>query len=123
LDADRERIQGELNAIAAECARIDEELLELTSERKALVKSRPPLAHKVAKDLLAHYERVRKVRTPAVVPLKDETCGGCFMVVRPQIVNEIMANDKVHACQHCGRLLYYPGNITGHDEASVAESV
>jgi len=54
------------------------------------------------------------VRTPAVVPLNDETCGGCFMAIRPQIVNEILANNKIHACQHCGRLLYH---ITNLDES------
>ena len=113
LAADKERIQGELNKIEAECALIDKNLEALTAERKMLVKSRPPLAEKVDKQLLARYERISKVRTPAVVPLKEEVCGGCFMGVRPQIVNEIMANDKVHACQHCGRLLYYPGNVPG----------
>ena len=113
LEADKERIQHELTDIDTECAKIDKELQELIVERKALVKSRPPLAGKVAKGLLSRYERIRKVRTPAVVPLNEEVCGGCFMSVRPQIVNEIMANEKVHACQHCGRLLYFPGNIAG----------
>lgn len=113
LAADKERIQGELNEIEAECAKIDKELELLTVERKALVKSRPPLVEKVNKQLLSRYERIRKVRTPSVVPLKEDVCGGCFMGVRPQIINEIMANDKVHACQHCGRLLYFPGNIPG----------
>lgn len=111
LEADKERIQGELKEIDAACAKIDEELHVLTNERKALVKSRLPIAEKVDKGLLNRYERIRKARTPAVVPLNEEVCGGCFMSVRPQIVNEIMANDKVHACQHCGRLLYYKGNL------------
>lgn len=116
LEADKERIQRELNDIDAECGKIDKELQELVAERKALVKSRPPLANKVNKSLLSRYERIRKVRTPAVVPLNEEVCGGCFMAVRPQIVNEIMANEKVHSCQHCGRLLYFPGNITSKEE-------
>lgn len=107
FEADKERIHAELSRINADCAVIDEELKQLVSERKELEKSRPPLAAKVEHALLTRYERIRKVRTPAVVPLNDETCGGCFMAVRPQIVNEILANDKIHACQHCGRLLYH----------------
>ncbi len=122
FEADKERIQGELDAIDAECAKIDKELEALIAERKALIKSRPPIAEKVDKGLLARYERVRKVRTPAVVPLNEEVCGGCFMTVRPQIVNEIMANEKIHACQHCGRLLYYLGNIGDAGASIVAES-
>ncbi|MCK5861049.1 MAG: hypothetical protein KAH38_01100 [Candidatus Hydrogenedentes bacterium] len=107
LEADKERIQGELSVIDAECAKIDTELDGLTAEREALEKSRQPLAEKVNKGLFSRYERIRKVRTPAVVPLNEDVCGGCFMAVRPQIVNEIMANDKIHACQHCGRLLHF----------------
>lgn len=122
LEADKERIQGEVAVIDAECAKIDEELHRFTAERKSLVKARPPIAEKVHKALLNRYERIRKVRTPAVAPLNEEVCGGCFMSVRPQIVNEIMANEKIHACQHCGRLLYYPGNIGVGAEASEAEN-
>ena len=122
LEADKERIQHELSDIDIECGKIDKELQELIAERKALVKSRPPLAGKVNKSLLSRYERIRKVRTPAVVPLNEEVCGGCFMSVRPQIVNEIMANDKVHACQHCGRLLYFPGNIAGIENSGIQDN-
>ncbi len=111
LEADKERIQGELKKIEAECKIIDDKLHKLTAERKELEKSRGPLAMKVPHELLTRYERIRKVRTPAVVPLNEETCGGCFMAVRPQIVNEILANDKIHACQHCGRLLYHVTNL------------
>ena len=120
LEADRERIQAEIKKIDAECAVIDNNLKELTAERKELEKTRAPKAAKVGPELLARYERIRKVRTPAVVPLKEETCGGCFMAVRPQIVNEILANDKIHACQHCGRLLYHLSNI---DDAPACEII
>lgn len=122
FEADKERIAAELQGIESECARIDAELASLTAERKDLQKSRPPLAARVPPELLHRYERVRKVRMPAVVPLNDEACGGCFMTVRPQIVNEIIGNDKTHSCQHCGRLLYWPGNLPGTDASDIAES-
>ena len=122
LEADKERIQAELAKIDAECAVIDGELKTLTHDRKELEKSRGPLAAKVEPELLPRYERIRKVRVPAVVPLNDETCGGCFMTVRPQIVNEILANDKIHACQHCGRLLYHLTNLEDASSGGMAES-
>lgn len=77
LAADKDRIEAELASIDKECARIDAELEALKAERKALQKSRPPLAARVAPDLLSRYERIRKVKMPAVVPLNDESCGGC----------------------------------------------
>ena len=120
--ADKERIEAELRDIEGECARIDGDLATLTAERKALVKSRPPIAAKVAPDMLKRYERIRKVKMPAAVPMNNDACGGCFMTIRPQIVNEIMGNEKTHACQHCGRLLYWPGNLPGAHTADMAES-
>lgn len=122
LEADKERIQAEVSKIDAECTIIDNELHLLTAERKALEKSRGPKISKVEPALLSRYERIRKVRTPAVVPLKEETCGGCFMTVRPQIVNEILANNKIHACQHCGRLLYHLVNLDDSPAGSIVES-
>jgi predicted nucleic acid-binding Zn-ribbon protein len=121
LQADRERIQKELDKIEKECETIDTELHEYIEERKVLEQSRPPMAAKVSGELLSRYERIRKVRKPAVVPLLDESCGGCFMAVRPQIVNEILADSKIHACQHCGRLLYEPSNIPEPDVVEIVE--
>ncbi len=108
---DKKRIEGEVAGIDAECARIDQELEEAVRERKVLEAERKPLAERVEAVLLRKYERIRTVRTPAVVPLNEESCGGCYMTVRAQIVNEIMADKEYHACQQCGRLLYYPGNV------------
>ncbi|MBW7865198.1 MAG: hypothetical protein GX580_07730 [Candidatus Hydrogenedens sp.] len=108
---DKKRIDGEAARIEEECARIDRELEEAVRGRKALEEERKPLAERVEASLLRKYERIRAVRTPAVVPLNEESCGGCHMTVRAQIVNEIMADKECHACQQCGRLLYYPGNV------------
>ena len=108
---DRKRIDGEVAKLDEECARIDAELAEAVKERKELESRRAPLAAAVSPPLLKRYERIRTARKPAVVPLNDESCGGCFMTVRAQIVNEIMAEKEYHSCQHCGRLLYFPGNI------------
>jgi hypothetical protein len=63
--------------------------------------------------LLRIYTRIRnsKKSGAALVPMRQEVCGGCHMYLRPQIVNEIMAGEKIHTCQHCGRLLYHPENF------------
>ena len=113
---DKKRIQAEISKLDEECARIDAELAQAMANRKDHEGRRQPLAASVAPALLSRYERVRKVKTPAVVPLRDEqSCGGCFMTVRAQVVNEIMAHREYQTCQQCGRLLYYPGNIDAID--------
>lgn len=107
LEEDRKRIELELKNIDAECAKIDEELAAAVKEREALEREREPYIEEIAPSLLKQYKRIRvnKKRGPAVVPLNDETCTGCHMRVTPQIVNEVMGG-SIHACAHCGRLLY-----------------
>ena len=123
LEEDKKRIQEELKDIDRECLEIDKELAEAVGERKLLEVKREPLTQQVPRDLLARYTRIRsrKKSGPAVVPLRGETCSGCNMTVTPQIVNELLAGDKVHACRYCGRLLYDTSQFgRGATEASEA---
>lgn len=117
LEEDRSRIQQEEEALDKECALIDQELAEARQERERLESEREPLAKRVDDDLLSRYERIRQSGhgTSALVPLNDEVCGGCHMHVRAQIVNEVLAGDKIHTCQHCGRLLYHPQHFDDSD--------
>lgn len=123
LEEDKARIAEEIAKIEAECDAIDAELAEMIAHRKALQATRPNHAAQVDEELLRLYERIRKSRTPAVVPLNEESCGGCFMTIRPQIVNEIIGNETSHCCQHCNRLLYYPENVNFPEAEVVEESI
>lgn len=113
LDEDKKRIAEEQAEIDAQCAEIDQELAQAIKEREALEAERPGLVEQVPAELMNRYSRLRR-KYPSgdvVVPLREEVCAGCNMHIRAQIVNEILEGHKVHACQHCGRLLYHPGNF------------
>lgn len=120
LEEDKKRIKTEQDELDKECSVIDDELEEAVKDRKVLEGQRGALEDKVTPTLLKRYQRVKKsVKTgAAVVPLHDEVCGGCHMHLLAQVVNEILAGNKVHSCQHCGRLLYHPPNV---DESSEQE--
>jgi predicted nucleic acid-binding Zn-ribbon protein len=113
LDEDKKRIGAEVSRIAAECAKIDGELAEAVKERQSLEGRRAPLSERVDSATVRKYERIRAAHSGgrAVVPMEGESCGGCHVTLRPQIVNEVLAGDKMHSCSQCGRLLYFPGNI------------
>lgn len=121
LEEDRKRISAELKDVDKQCEEIDAELAEAIGHRETLETQRVPLAEKVDSALLQRYQRIRNSRKsgPALVPLNGETCGGCHMHERAQIVNEVIAGENIHACQHCGRLLYYPANF--EDESVSAQ--
>lgn len=112
LVEDKQRIDAEQKEIEAQCALIDQELNEAVQERQQLETQRQPLLGQVEPPLLARYQRIRAAKKtgPAVVPLNGEVCSGCHMHVPPQIVNEVLAG-KLHACAHCGRLLYDRDNF------------
>jgi predicted nucleic acid-binding Zn-ribbon protein len=113
LEEDRKRIQAERKRIEEQEGEIDQELAVAVSERKTLEGKRDPLQKDIDPSLLSRYKRIRKAkqRGPAIVALNDESCGGCHMKVTPQIVNEVMGGN-IHACAHCGRLLYFPENFS-----------
>lgn len=107
LNEDKQRIATEQKRIDEQCAEIDSELEEAVAARKVLEVEREPLTADADQELMQQYNRIRRRLSAgrAIVPLSGESCGGCHMFVRPQIVNEVLAG-KVHACQHCSRLMY-----------------
>jgi len=118
LEEDKKRIKTEQDDIDSQCTEIDDELKEAVKDRDVLENLRKPLTVEVPRDLYSKYQRLRKNITngSVVVPLKGEVCGGCHMHLLAQVVNEILAGDKIHGCQHCGRLLYYPPNFEALEE-------
>jgi predicted nucleic acid-binding Zn-ribbon protein len=129
LGEDRKRIAEEQKVLDKQCAEIDAELAEAVKQRLALEAERPSIAKHVSGDLLPKYDRLRKkyASGDVVVPMANEVCSGCNMLMRPQVVNEILQGHKIHACQHCGRLLYHPDNHTAeaadqHEAASGIEA-
>lgn len=115
LDEDRKRIAEEIKGVDSECAQIDRELAEAVTHRTQLEGQRGPLLGIADHDLLKRYQRISESKPDgrAIVPLKDGVCGGCHMHERAQIVNEVMAGERLHGCQHCGRLLFYAERLAG----------
>ena len=53
------------------------------------------------------YERVHeKYMMDPVIPLKGNTCTGCFMQVGPQVHVTLSKGDALVRCPGCGRIVY-----------------
>ncbi len=64
--------------------------------------------------LLEQYERVRRGLGGAVlVPMKDNSCQGCCMELRPQLLSELMGSAQLVTCERCSRLVYVEGDQVG----------
>ena len=89
-----------------------EEVKELGFEVKgeaatALTRAREELMTKIRKPLLASYERLRNRYKRAIVPVKDDTCLGCFMRLPTSITAHGRTDKEVLLCENCGRILYW----------------
>jgi len=84
---------------------IEQELHQLETKRKQIVPN-------IDKRILSQYERVLNNRDGlAIVPVKDNSCQGCFMNVPPQVINEIKMKNRLVICEVCSRILYIEGEF------------
>jgi len=62
----------------------------------------------VSKALLSRYEKILANKDGlAIVPIIDgHSCGGCYMNVPAQVVNEMTKHEDFVLCEMCARILY-----------------
>mgnify|MGYP005809759791 CR=1 FL=1 len=65
------------------------------------------LRREINADLLRHYDRVLKLRGSALSEASDQKCLACNVMLRPQVYNDVRADQQVLTCDSCGRILYY----------------
>lgn len=90
-----------------------EETLEVLQDRVLVLESqRKHLTPDVDKDILSRYELiVSKKDGLAIVPIQTSSCGGCFMNVPSQTINEIKMHDHLVTCEICARILYIEDDL------------
>jgi predicted nucleic acid-binding Zn-ribbon protein len=81
---------------------------EIEDEKEMLQKEKEELLPQVPSDKLNLYNQIFVKKNGIVLsPLRDEFCSMCHMRIRPQMVNELLAGNKIILCENCGRILYY----------------
>ena len=91
-----------------ERARIDRELAEIAEQVAKLEQARETLAPQVPSPTRSVYEQILNVRAGlALVPLLNDSCGGCHQRLPPQVINEVYLKAKLVTCEHCSRILYF----------------
>jgi len=99
-------------------AKLEKEAAALKTKMAKLLKTRATKEKKVKAALLRKYEQIREKRDGvAMVGVNRGVCHGCFMNVPPQLYNELLREDKLHACPTCNRLLY---NLPDSEEEPAA---
>jgi hypothetical protein len=77
----------------------------------------------LSKETKALFEKTAKVRGGVVITkIKDGRCGGCNMVVRPQLIHDVKKGEGILQCENCERILYYHEAEEKTNEVSGEES-
>ncbi|OIO36179.1 MAG: hypothetical protein AUJ74_03320 [Candidatus Omnitrophica bacterium CG1_02_44_16] len=77
----------------------------LDGKRRALISG-------IDKKILARYEHILQGKNGlALVKVDNNSCGGCFMHVPPQVENEIRMHENIITCESCARILYLQEDV------------
>ena len=94
LRRERERMERELSTVRAQIAKLER-------DRTTLLPDAP-------KASLATYERILGIREGlAMVPLVNDSCGGCHRRLPPQVLNQVLLKTELVTCESCNRILYF----------------
>ncbi|HVN49114.1 MAG TPA: C4-type zinc ribbon domain-containing protein [Bacteroidota bacterium] len=117
LEGKAETAKQDAEALAPQIETMQEELVQKKKELAAVNKEhedeelklkhkRDKLASRLTKADQQMYERIRNAKDgKAIVPLKRNSCGGCYNRVPPQKILELRTNTSMLVCERCGRVL------------------
>lgn len=81
---------------------------EVRSEgAESLGQARKELTQKINRPLLGMYERLRARYKRAIVPVREDTCLGCFMKLPTYLITHRDKHNQIITCEGCGRILYW----------------
>ncbi|MBD3264508.1 MAG: hypothetical protein GF375_05365 [Candidatus Omnitrophica bacterium] len=91
---------------------VKDKIREIEAQINDLKSKRKRCAEEVDAQILTKYEKLIKSRGGlAIVPVKNNNCGACYMNVNHQKVNEIKMYGKLVLCESCVRILYIPEDL------------
>lgn len=92
---------------AARVEKLGKDAATFTATIQDLTAKRGPAGSAVDPVLMKRYEAMRAHSGGVVVArLVDGCCSGCHTQQMPGVIREVQANDQLHTCENCGRMLY-----------------
>jgi len=109
LDFDKEKVElGKLQEeFKREESKVKKEVVLIEKDINLQQSERDKVAQEVDKEILSVYQRLIEGKEGlALVPVVDGACGGCYLSLRPQTINEIKRADNIVTCERCSRIFY-----------------
>jgi len=93
--------------------KIDEyELLikDLNSRLEPVITEKEKILKTISSDILPIYKQVINRNGKALALVENEVCTGCNMNIPPQLYIQVLAQNKIHQCPNCKKILYSNSN-------------
>lgn len=113
-----QRFEQRLQDASRQLAEQERQMLEtqdaLSSDIATHDHDREALLSRIQPDFYTAYQRAAQQTGGAAVVevMADETCGGCYLRIRPQLISEVRKQENLVFCPHCKRILLWPASET-----------
>ena len=88
-------------------ADVDAKLVTINKDRQAVFVEKEKLLGTVNQKGLAFYQKIRRwAKNTTVVPVEEQACMGCHMLISDKIYADVIKAEEITTCPHCGRILY-----------------
>lgn len=102
LKAQDAKTAADIKVLEDQKADLERKLGEEKASREELTAQVPP-------ELAAQYERTKAGSKKLVVaPVDRDSCGGCRMLLPPQVRVDVTKATEIVRCENCQRILYLP---------------
>ena len=122
-DADVKNTETEMKAETALIEKEKAEARQRTAEDEAQLvdwrAKRDAFRAGIDPSLLAHFERVSKLRGTGIAEVRGQKCQSCQVLLRPQFYNELLGGARL-TCDSCQRILYYDASHETTEEAAAS---
>ena len=112
LEAEKTIVANYEKEFQAKKKELDDLIAVSSDQLKVKESQRNRLTPDVRPDILSRYERiVQNKEGLGIVPVKNNTCQGCFMHLTEQAINQIKINEQLMTCDMCARILYLEDSL------------
>jgi len=107
IEKEKEVIRQEEQQYLQKKKTVEDDIRRIEQRIKELQQQHNELTPQISPVFLSRYERILVNKEGlAIVPVEGQACGGCFMNVPAQVVNEIKKSEELVYCEICARILY-----------------
>jgi len=107
VEASKEALKELDHNLESVKADVDKKLEVIHKSRQEVFVQKEKLISEMNQKGLAFYQKIRRwAKNTTVVPVEEQACMGCHMIINDKIYADVIKAEDITTCPHCGRILY-----------------